>query len=259
MEMAQRQAYLAALGIDIWVSRANLPGALPSLSEFEYEEPLVYAEELAYTEEMGEPASQLESRVKDQAPSNLLQNNDEPEIATVNAPQTVQGTATAQGPRFALNFCHVPGAWLVCDLSQLDAPDFNQKEYILLKNILKALHLSEEVGNRAVFNWPIQLGPRDHLRNFPQGKEEAKTAVMRTLNARLQREPEALILVFGKVATDYLLPIAQFEDVRGKVQHWPMQKAHLIATESLTDMLQQPSRKKVVWRDLQAYFSLQTS
>lgn len=243
MEMVQRQAYLAALGIDIWVPRANLPGALPSLIEIEYEEPLVYdaplayVEELANVEDVGEVATSI----------------NETEVATVNA------TQSTPGPRFALNFCHVPGAWLVCDLSQLDAPDFNQKEYILLKNILKALHLSEALGNRAVFNWPIQLGPRDHMRNFPQGKEEAKTAVMRTLNARLQREPEPFILVFGKIAADYLLPFAQFEDVRGKVQHWSMQKVHLIVTESLTDMLQQPSRKKAVWHDLQAYSGLQTS
>lgn len=268
MEAARRQAYLSALGIDVWVSRTALPGALPSLME-EVLEPLEAEPEAAvnqYADEYADydnvpPAQDVRvSRLNPVAPAAAIQPRQSVAQAAAT-PETNEAanTPTQNLPRFALNFCHVPGAWLVCELSQFDAPDFNNQEYGLLKNILRALQLPDQLGNRAAFNWPMKIGPNDHKRNFPQGAEEAATAVMRTLNSRLQREPEPVILVFGKTAAQFLLLTQSFADARGKLQHWPMQKAHLLITESLTDMLLDARRKKFVWRDLQAFFTVQPS
>jgi len=246
MDAARRQAYLSSLGIDVWVPRAAVQAWVDDAVDTAAAEPTLVDEYEDYA-----PVPPV-AEVRNVASSPLPAAETQP--ALVDAPAAK--VADSAAPRFALNFLHVPGAWLVCELADAEAQDFNNAEFGLLQNILKALRLPDQLGNRAAFHWPMKIGPHDHLRNFPQGENEAGATVMRTLNARLKREPEPIILVFGATAAHLLLLTQTFDTARGKWLNWPMQKAHLLITESLNAMLQDARRKKFVWRDLQACFSI---
>ncbi|MES2917595.1 MAG: hypothetical protein V4729_03140 [Pseudomonadota bacterium] len=243
----RRQAYLAALGIPLWSTRVDLPGALPA-AHLEFVPFVVDAEPgLADASAAGvRPAAAASgagniavAATADAAPAPA--GTPVPPVAPVrqvsaaaprvqeSAPAASPRVAPPQDPRLPRLACRVwalaPGLCAAVALD--DAPDLSAAEHRLLAAIAQALDAPEPpqaLGN--LLRWPLNRNPAlDH------GPE-----AMQAWLAHALRLPAGRCVAFGRALADHLQ--AALPD------------RHLVIAPSLGELLADPAAKRQLWQDL---------
>lgn len=239
-EEGRRQAYLAALGIPLWSSRQDLPGALPG-------DGLVFSAfvDVGAATELAEaapeaaayldaPAAMPRQEVREPAPVSSSLPATARTAPASTAPVTASATAAAAStanpafPRFTCRVELLAPGWLGV-ISLDDVPDLSAQEYRLLGNLVQALGGDgATAGAREHFRWPLSPNPA-----IPRDAGAAREA----LAAFLGRRREATRwLVLGETLSVY---------VRAALpQHT------VIAAPMLRELLENPSAKRHLWQAL---------
>lgn len=242
----QRLAYLEAMGVDAYVPRLQLPGALASqLCAI----PIV--EEQASVEYAAEPvqpvqpvkapvavkghAAAAHALFDDQLDKKIRKPAAVTKVASVRTQQTVQDS-----PQFSLSIVRASHI-LIID-GGLEG-HINPQDYLqLLHNMLFALGAGKQQLSIDAFVWPM---------NKNNQIDQGEIAARQTLEAFLAKQAEQMskryFLVMGDVASRYVsrdpLPVGEF------VKYGQLD-VQLIRTQSASQMLTQPHIKHEVWRDL---------
>lgn len=229
----RRQAYLAALGIPLWSSRHDLPGARPSAG-LEYAAFVDLSAPPVATAPEPEPVREAPAAAYSQPPPRQQTVREPPPAVTTATPAPPARTAATINPAFPRFSCRVellaPG-WLGV-IALDDVPDLSAQEYRLLGNLVQALGGDGAAESaREHFRFPVSPNPA-----IPRDAAAAREA----LAAFLGRRREATRwLVLGETLAAY---------VRGAVP-----PAHtVVAAASLRELLENPSAKRALWQALHA-------
>lgn len=238
MEEGRRQAYLAALGIPLWSSRHDLPGALPS-GGVEFEPFVVedFAEDLAEAAALAsipvsnpvhpEPVEGHLAESREPVPRRSRESGNPAPSSTENV-QSPPAANTASHPRFAFRVQRLaPGLLVVIALD--DAPDLSAREYRLLENLMQALgaDITADTG-REHFRWPLSPNPA-----IPRDAGAAREALSAFLGRRQEAERW---LVLGETLAVY---------VRAALPQCPV-----VAAPTLGELLESPVAKRRLWQAL---------
>lgn len=276
MDERGRMQYLEAMGIDMYVPRWVLPGALPSrLAPLPYEaEPELTSPVSAPVRESfavdpdrplapashgfqqgpepsAEPArgaetasarvsgimAQLGGTVKSKA-------QDRPEISAppVDAGEAENETAV----RFTLNIWPVNTHLLVLDSHQ---PRRGLPTNQLLSNILFAKGVTAFQKAPETLIWPVALGLAG-----PAGWTAAREMVGEFLGSRLDVRPVSYLWLMGEEAFRAVAPAtAQYAQSLGQVLTLPQYDTLALVLPSLSDMLIDPSLKSCTWTAIAPY------
>ncbi len=261
MNELQRQAYMDAMGVDCYMPRLQLPGALPSqLCELPSLD--VIAELVEQTDATSTAHNSIAHNKTNQSPATAQSAvgsgraaamqalfDEKPKSVDHNVVKTAESpsspkAAKQQVPHFSLSITRGQGVLLVDG----GLPgDINPAEYLqLLQNILFAIGVGNQPLSIDTFAWPM-------VRNSQV--DQSETAARQTLEAFIAKQIEQLnaryILVLGQTAAQYLsqqtLPVGQF------VRHSALD-AQLLHTQSAYPLLSDASLKREVWRDLQPLY-----
>lgn len=250
MNEQQRQAYLEAMGIQVYYPRQPLKNARPSPA-YEWPEPEpANAGAAAEQRPVGDHAGSGPARVVVDLDDSRRRRRQSQVDAPVAADQPdARSDAGSAEPalRFRLTYSQpVPGLAVLSEQPlerTADSPEVSQ----LLHNILLALAVDNAAENRQVeqFNWPLSEA-------MPAGEataEHARQALGGFITMRQQRDGFTNLLVFSSRLAE-LLPGAARGQTSGD---FPARKIHCQVTcvESLYAMLSLPELKKDVWRQLQ--------
>lgn len=277
MNEAQRLQYLEAIGIDSYMPRWILPVApAPVACTPVLRSPTAAPAQVAVTPAASAPAAvpasvpaERAAGAAQPAPSagltaapvaavaEALAAFAEPQpvekLAAAIAPATK--AAVAEDPRFALSMWRASDDLLVIDSRQAHLALPTEP---LLANILLALGWPRQPLPRAeVLHWPMYDHPL-----APKGEAAAKETLLAMLEARLEQQPVAYVLLMGAEACHYMVPAellpqdgagpaASLTALRGKALPLDPVKATAIVVPSLSDMLQQPELKATTWRAIQ--------
>lgn len=230
MHEGQRQRYLAALGIPVWTTRHELPGAQTA-------SPLAF---VAFVEERRAdvtpvpPVAEPLLVVTEAAPSRVL-----PAAAQAARPLVAQrvsvspppgGVAAADEsfPRFSCRVQPLAPGWM--GVIALDGvPDLSAREHRLLDNLAQALGGDGAMaGAREHFSWP--LSPNPAIARDAGAAREALAAFLG------RRRETAHWLVLGATLGIY---------VRTAL---PQQR--VIAAPALRELLENPAAKRALWQAL---------
>jgi len=288
MNELQRQQYLEALGVESYMPRWVLPlapvpqrCAAPVHQDVSEPSPTVAAPQVeqTVTSEPPEPVVSVEEvqaevrqpqakensspvpalapvPVPEQAATPAIQLLDEPEVVPAAEPKvdTEAEASEAKDVNFAL------GAWRISD--DLLIVDSRKAELALpvdtlLMNILSALGYPRAALPKVeVVRWP-----REESAFLDRSEVAARAMSQAWLSARLEARPTKFLLLLGAEACHYLLPDAQaplgqdpeqsLTTQQGKAVRLDDLNCSAIVVPSLTDMLQQPDVKPLVWQALQ--------
>ena len=247
MNELRRMAYLDALGIDSYVSRAQLPGAAVTQRLVIVAQPARTAPEkggvdLADTVSLDTPRATPASPA---AKEGFTRPDFGLGVAGPSAaaePVREQSPANEPPPRFTLSAI-IAGEWLW--LEELDGMPLTTNQVQLVQSMTLALG-RENAGNNggaaaaaqvgrpevAQFDWPMH-----NNRQLDQGEEAARASVAAFINRKLeQRGCRGLILLGQACAQRVPLPQLQVATV---------------CTLSSAEILANPMLKRQVWQDLQ--------
>jgi hypothetical protein len=238
----RRSRYLRALGIDSYVPRQALPGALPSVAcEWEtvstLESPVntaaaamldtaapSIAPSIAETTQVQPPAARLAAAID--LPSVAAPRRDERANVSVAATASVE---TEAAPRIALAIAVGSGVMVVDDApaSPAERSEFQR----LLGNILFALHADTRPPALDVFLWPMLKQPQ---------LDRSAAAARETLAAHIQNQVERhavhTVLLLGEAAGQWLEIAAA--DLR------------CVRSVSALGCLRNPALKRQLWHDI---------
>lgn len=234
MDEGQRQSYLAALGIPLWSSRHDLPGALPSaglefaawVNEGQLPDVLPVA---VPAENPVQPAAVVPQALAPEKPAaippNVISETRAQAAVSEPAPTARAPAASDTYPRFA---CRVQllGPGLLGVIALDDVPDLSAQEYRLLENLVLAVggDIAADAG-REHFRWPLSPNPA-----IPRDAGAAREA----LAAFLGRRREAIRwLVLGETLSVYVRTALP--------QHT------VIAAPLLRELLESPAAKRRLW------------
>jgi len=238
----RRMAYLEAMGIDSYVSRAQLPGAAASRRlAIVRSRPQGVAQAqvdtaaasglLAQAQEALRPASVVPPRIDTPGPAQ----------APPPQPAAEPRVAAATVPRFTLAAIASGGyLWL----EQLGGHPLATEQVQLVKAMAGALgRLSAQgpvsVGSSrpevALFNWPIH-----NNRQLDQSEEAARACVAGFIARKLDQLQSGGLVLLGQHCASRV-PVEQLADMR------------IVTTVSTAEMLADPMLKKQAWLDLQSF------
>lgn len=237
MEEGQRQSYLAALGIPLWSSRHDLPGAQPSagleFAAWVSEEQLPDAVLADVPEENPvQPAVTIAQTPAAVAPANSSGLSSK---AVLEAPAFATRSASASSDSYPRFSCRVqllaPGFLAVIALD--DMPDLSAQEHRLLENLVLALggDITADTG-REHFRWPLSPNPA-----IPRDAGAAREALAAFLGRRrMSPDEKTRWLVLGDTLSVYVRTALP--------QH------AVIAAPTLRELLANPAAKRALWQAL---------
>jgi hypothetical protein len=237
----QRQAYLGAMGVDVYYPRLQLVAAKPSV---QCEMPVLA--DVAAAPGV-KPAQDDTRRVERLASvSELL------DIAvkhdSVVEPKAATATTTAppeETPSFNLSVTVVPGSLLVvddCDPGQLHSRDYQ----VLLQNIVNALGLGQQAINSQSFQWPEAM--KGHNDQSPAAAGQALQAY---LARQLELGETRYLLIMGDAARRFAV---NTELADGILSPHADQAVQQLLTLSACRMLSEPELKRDLWQQLQPLY-----
>lgn len=223
----RRSQYLQAMGIDIYVPRAVLPGAAPSAAcawdESLFAEPEPEPEPAA--PEPAPVAAILERAIPAEAPRRAPAAPPEPE------PRRERPAAGAV-PRFALGVVTCDRGLLIVD----EAPGAGaaRADYLrLLGNVLFAIGRGGAQLGLDVFLWPMARHPQ-----LDQGADAARETCAAYLNKQIQGRAVDTLLLLGDTAATWVPETVQ-------------RQVRCIRSISAWACLDGADAKRRLWRDLQ--------
>lgn len=243
MNELRRMAYLDALEIDSYVSRAQLPGAAPTRRL------AVVPVPVATTVASGRLGSS-EAAVKPPSPTlpeGIIRPDFGPDVRGVR-PGVESPREPSQDseplPRFSL--CTIAaGDWLW--LEELGGMPLATAQVQLVQSMAQALILNRAIGNENAssaaaakpgrpdvkqFDWPIHTN-----RQLDQGEDAARASVAAFVSRRLEQSGCRGVVLLGQACVKRV-PLSEM-------------KMLSVSTASSAEILASPALKLQVWRDLQ--------
>lgn len=248
MNELRRQAYLEAMGIESYVPRAVLPGALPSsLCELpSITEQQVAAETTGLQGAEPSIVSQTFARGHAAAVQALFEDTDSPQVVNKAGSNMAElnklKPAAPAIPRFSLSTVVTSNILLLDDGL---AGHINPKEYQqLLQNILYAVVGHQALIKLETFNWPMTRNSQ-----HDQSEEAARQALHSLIAKRTaQMDADSYVLVMGDNAGYYL---SSEEVLAGQITTIKALASPILRTVSAVAMLDNPLLKRRAWIDLQ--------
>jgi len=234
MSHEQRRRYLQLLGIQPWVPRVVLPGAKP---------PPLAPEPV--TGKGVEPfVAERPATVASAAKQRLAGRHEDNQLG--NGAQRKGQTAAQEMPRFRLLSIRFPGDCLLISEVAQDVDWLSNRQVRLVRALISAIGVkSNQFETPLFFHWPLSQNQQ-----IDQGQQEAIAAVEAFIKAQLAEQQVRFVLVMGEVAGRFLLANeAQLGNARGKL--WSVLEYPALMTASIGEMLEEPLRKREVWRDIQ--------
>lgn len=225
-------SYLRAMGIDHYVSRAQLPGASPT-SRLAIVAAVSTAAESTAAESTAAPQQTVK---RHSGAAALLQDTPARPPSTSAKPvaAAVQGgpvkTASAA---IKLNLAAIFAggiAWL----ESLDGRPLATDQVKLVQAMVRAMGGSPATPKVAQFDWPMH-----NSRQLDQGGDAARAALSAFLQRHIDEQNCAAIVSLGKEGAEFV-DSAQLDAIPR------------VTTHSTVEMLENPACKQQVWADLQA-------
>ena len=243
MNELHRQAYLDAMGVDVYFPRILLPGApesrlceiprLPDVSE-----PKAFSSDNSQTESVG--SSTIGSQGRAATMQALLAEGFEGTLRSVrDSRQATTSKVELQrqpaAPRFILSVTRVGDIVIIDDASEEGSVEFQR----LQQNFLSAMGL---VTDRVVsnFKWPIV--ENGHL---DQSQSAAKQTLRLFVHNQLETTPPVALLLMGETACSYLL---DNKPIMGEWLAESFANAQVLCAPSLTAALGSGQSKQLIWQ-----------
>lgn len=244
MNELQRTEYLEALGVTSYMPRFLLPLAPPPRRA---RLPLAPGPERAVADPSPEAPPRPSGRRPDSAlPRDIGALTEQVTAAPALQPQPAEIAApSAQVAPFILS-CW----WLGEELLAVDSrePGVALPVEALFDNILRALNWQQLPRERDRLRWPLaenRFGPAADA-------ADARDTCASWLTAACARRPVKSIWLMGRQARDFCAPVP----LAAPVTDW--NGVRILAMPSLTQLLQQPLRKRELWQLLQQTYPEQT-
>ena len=221
MNELNRMRYLQAIGIDTYVSRSQLPGALPTrrLALVARQAPSISAPQRQEAPAKSHPG---------QMPQMDIPERKRPE-PKAEAP-SVRPVPTSPAVRFSLAAIFCGGiAWV----ESLGERPLAKEQVQLIRAMARAVHGSADTPKVAQFDWPVHNNPQ-----LDQGKDAASAALTAFILRHIDEQKCRALVVLGDDATDLFTGAET-----GGLSR--------IETCSTVQMIEQPGHKRRVWADLQ--------
>ena len=264
---ALQHHYLHAMGIQVWQSRENLPGAKPACPVTELSEVA-----LPFTDDVvsvGTDNDSLELATAVNLSTSTLDGSETISIPlivpaaeklqlsktgqslTVADPDEVIGkkdtVVLSHNPEFRIASIIFPGVCVVLTQVPIQAVgSIPAPQLTLLKELLQAVS-APLVNDPLVtfFNWPMLRSS-----GFDQSAAAARDASQAFLRGQISKHTLSFVLLMGDAPSQYLLSEdGSFADKAGRLQH-PGQQPRLL-THSLEQIFADAALKAEVWCDLQ--------
>ena len=227
MHELTRRAYLDTMGIDSYISRAQLPGAAVSQRLVVVRKIRVAGKDA--TSAVSTPAVSNAAAAFREAASAVKDKLGAVRVEPSNiAPEPASSSATLAVPAFSLVAMTAGGYLWVEELAHSSV---SKNQVHLIRAIAKALALPDSEVEVSQFDWPIHNNSQLDL-----GAEAAAAALGGFVQRKLDR---CRGLVFLGSACQQRLEVVQLE------------LGLCVRTVSTQEMLQQPLLKKQAWQDLQ--------
>lgn len=225
----QQLAYLEALGITQYVSRADLPGAAPSrrvpVLRPRRAEPPPHSRQAT---DVPVPAPQQPG---DLPPRDWLEPQAQSHSkASEPSPSGDGSPASVPVERFSLAAV-VAGPYLW--LEEIPEGVIGREQVALMRAMARALGAAQHKPTVAQFDWPLH-----NNRQLDQGEAAARAALGSFVLRQMEQHRCEAVILLGETCRQRL----------GELPGGPA----VVATESTARMLADPSGKRGVWRDLQS-------
>ena len=255
--------YLQTMGIQVWRSRAVLPGAKPDVKTAAHFDSTADIEEVMPHEESGLTDTSLPPLMGG-SPDAL---SAETSVEVIKAPlipaspekapeptQQLSGKVSAQNveatqtpnPEFRIASIIFPGACLVVTHVpiQVVAP-ISSKHLAFLKELLLSIGIPiVDEPEITLFNWPMLRSA-----DFDQSAEAAREASQAFLRGQKSKHSVRFVLLMGDAPGQYLLSErASFAEKRGRLSGGSEQP--LLLTYSVDQAFSEPLLKAQIWHDL---------
>jgi hypothetical protein len=221
MNEPQRLSYLQAMGIDSYVSRAQLPGAAQTRRA-------AIVRELQVPPSIGPSTSPpMASQSPPLVPRIDSRVESKPMPSDAPASPRLEGAVV----RFNLAAVFVGG---VVWLESLDGRPLAREQVKLIHAMARAIRGDVAAPSIAQFDWPMHTS-----RQLDQGADAAKDALAAFILRHAQEQQCEVVVALGETAAGFI-DSAQLATVT------------LAVTRSTFEMLEDPACKRQVWSDLQS-------
>jgi len=122
----------------------------------------------------------------------------------------------------------------------------------LFGNIARALGWHQLASERNKLRWPLAENPFAAA----AGAEDARDTCSSWLEAACMRSPVKTIWLMGEQAQEFCAPVPAGAEEAGPVRDW--QGVRIVSMPSLTELLQEPARKRDLWNLLRKLYPEQT-
>ena len=278
IEEQQRHQYLEALGISSWLPRAELPGAAPTpdwVWDFSYPAPdIPFADtNTANADTATKPSVSADPAAARASLTRSFASGPKPEVKEalwrekkaplkptkpeeVSLPENDDAVAIEAAtqtparpqPRFKLALARFGRALVVDSLPPQSQNDFSPSHQALAGAIVRSVCNAEQPlqGSPFLLPWPMFASP-----TLPQGYDEALQTVQHKLDRLLADGGVDVVLLMGESAARMVLEreeeLAELSGILFSVRA----DIKALATHSLTEAMQVPGIKPVIWQQLQ--------
>lgn len=278
IEEQQRHQYLDALGISSWLPRTELPGAAPTpdwVWDFSYSasaiplatgtstskqsvaKPVVPADPAAARANLTrsfavgpkpEVKEALWSQKKAPVTPTITEPVSEVHVDDATAIDAAVQTPKRPQPRFKLALARFGRVLLVDSLPPQSQNDFSPPHQALASAIVRSICGADQPLHGAPFllPWPMFASP-----TLPQGYDEASQTVQHKLDRLLADGEVDAILLMGESAAQMALERDEELVELSGILFSLRADIKALATHSLTEAMQLPGIKPVIWQQLQ--------
>lgn len=256
MDELKRLAYLKAMGIESWVFQSSklFPDSVEAFvntSEGAPEEAVLESSKNHTINEGVLPSAELKQGVDEAregsrsfSGSGKIPSSDSTIDIKNNGDSGASINAENEVPVFAFaSFSASNNMLILLELADPDSPGLSSSEIALLESILFAIKKKPVDGpayDKEIFSWPSLVGAHQD-----KGRQAAREAVKSYVNGKVYRNRIRNILILGNKALENMDAFL----LEGEA-------VQLTATFSLSEMLQNPGLKPVVWKNIKKLINM---
>lgn len=249
LEESHRRAYLAALQVDCWLPRVDLPYAAPArpLWQPPVVEDKACAPATLSTPEAPSPSAPLSLRqsLKKSIEQKPLAT---PSVAESESEPSAEPVPELVAPRFTVQLAQAGACLLVVELPTGEPLAGRDPAYLLLQDLLRAARLE---GNLRwlgePLRWPLLSGG-----GLPQGPQAASEYLHSLLRVQHEHTQYRCTWLIGLPALRF---VAHWDEADyGRLEHHES-CGWLWAVPSLELLMEQPAHKKTLWQAMQRSMS----
>ena len=247
LEESHRRAYLAALQVDCWLPRVDLPYAAPARPVWQPQSVEIEARQPATQNVLEAPSPSAPMSLRQS-----LKKSVEPKpLTTPSAPEAkleAEPVPEPVVPRFTVQLAQAGECLLVVELPTGEPLAGRDPAYLLLQDLLRAARLEGALRWLGEpLRWPLLSGG-----GLPQGPQAASEYLHSLLRLQHEHTQYRCTWLIGLPALRF---VAHWEEADyGRLEHHES-CGWLWAVPSLELLMEQPSHKKTLWQAMQRSMS----